>query len=122
MLQPCSGPGQPVLMPGSSRLEPRLAQRPCGQCPLLSVQSSSPHPRQPSPPTTAIYPWLTARKAGTVDLVFHGAPAAANYQTCEQTGGHTRQDEALSARRVSGLDGPVENFITLRRVSRRALR
>jgi hypothetical protein len=46
--------------------------------------------------TTAIYPWLTAGKAGQVDLVFYGTPAAANYQTCGQTGTYTCQNEPWS--------------------------
>ena len=43
--------------------------------------------------TTAIYPWLTAGQAGKVDLVFYGTPAAANFQTCGQTGTFTCQNE-----------------------------
>jgi hypothetical protein len=46
--------------------------------------------------TTAIYPWLAAGKAGKVDLVFYGTPAAANYQTCGQTGKYTCQNEPWS--------------------------
>lgn len=46
--------------------------------------------------TTAIYPWLTAGQAGKVDLVFYGTPAAANFQTCGQTGTFTCQNEPWS--------------------------
>jgi hypothetical protein len=46
--------------------------------------------------TTAIYPWLTAGAAGKVDLVFYGTPAAANFQTCGQTGTYTCQNEPWS--------------------------
>lgn len=46
--------------------------------------------------TTAIYPWLAAGKAGKVDLVFYGTPAAANYQTCGHTGRYTCQNEPWS--------------------------
>jgi len=45
---------------------------------------------------TAIYPWLAAGKAGQVDLVFYGTPAAANYQACGQTGKYTCQNEPWS--------------------------
>jgi hypothetical protein len=46
--------------------------------------------------TTAIFPWLTAGAAGKVDLVFYGTPAAANFQTCGQTGKYTCQNEPWS--------------------------
>jgi hypothetical protein len=46
--------------------------------------------------TTAIYPWLTAGRPGQVDLVFYGTPAAANYQTCGQTGTYTCDNEPWS--------------------------
>jgi hypothetical protein len=46
--------------------------------------------------TTAIYPWLTAGSAGKVDLVFYGTPAAANFQTCGQTGTYNCQNEPWS--------------------------
>jgi hypothetical protein len=46
--------------------------------------------------TTAIYPWLTAGHAGQVDVVFYGTPAAANYQTCGQSGTYTCQTEPWS--------------------------
>jgi hypothetical protein len=46
--------------------------------------------------TTAIYPWLTAGAPGKVDVVFYGTPAAANYQTCGQTGTYTCQNEPWS--------------------------
>src|SRR5579859_5967587 len=45
---------------------------------------------------TAIYPWLAAGHPGHVDLVFYGTPAAANYQTCGQTGTYTCQNEPWS--------------------------
>lgn len=45
---------------------------------------------------TAIYPWLTAGRAGHVDVVFYGTPAAANYQTCGQSGNYTCQTEPWS--------------------------
>ncbi len=51
---------------------------------------------QGSAATTAVYPWLTAGRAGKVDLVFYGTPAAANYQTCGQTGTYTCQNEPWS--------------------------
>ena len=46
--------------------------------------------------TTAIYPWLTAGAPGKVDVVFYGTPAAANYQTCGQTGTYDCQNEPWS--------------------------
>lgn len=46
--------------------------------------------------TTAIFPWLTAGRAGEVDVVFYGTPAAANFQTCGQTGTFTCQNEPWS--------------------------
>jgi hypothetical protein len=46
--------------------------------------------------TTAIYPWLTAGHPGQVDVVFYGTPAAANYQTCGQTGTYTCENEPWS--------------------------
>jgi hypothetical protein len=45
---------------------------------------------------TAIYPWLTAGRPGKVDLVFYGTPAAANYQTCGQTGTYNCDNEPWS--------------------------
>ncbi len=46
--------------------------------------------------TTAIYPWLTAGHPGKVDVVFYATPAAANYQTCGQTGKYTCDNEPWS--------------------------
>ena len=46
--------------------------------------------------TTAIYPWPTAGSAGKVDLVYYATPAAANFQTCGQTGKYTCQNEPWS--------------------------
>jgi hypothetical protein len=46
--------------------------------------------------TTAIYPWITAGKAGMVDLVYYATPAGANYQACGQTGKYTCQNEPWS--------------------------
>jgi hypothetical protein len=46
--------------------------------------------------TTAIYPWLTAGHPGKVDMVFYATPAAANYQTCGQTGKYTCDNEPWS--------------------------
>ena len=46
--------------------------------------------------TTAIEPWLTAGAVGKVDLVFYGTPAAANFQTCGQTGTYNCQNEPWS--------------------------
>jgi hypothetical protein len=58
--------------------------------------------------TTAIYPWLTAGHAGKVDVVFYGTPAAANYQTCGQTGTYNCDNEPWSvffAQNLSALSG-----------------
>jgi hypothetical protein len=46
--------------------------------------------------TTAIFPWLTAGHSGQVDVVFYGTPAAANFQTCGQSGTFTCQNEPWS--------------------------
>jgi uncharacterized protein YfiM (DUF2279 family) len=58
--------------------------------------------------TTAIYPWLTAGHAGKVDVVFYGTPAAANYQTCGQTGTYNCDNEPWSVfftQNLSALSG-----------------
>ncbi len=57
---------------------------------------------------TAIYPWLAAGSPGKVDVVFYGTPAAANYQTCGQTGTYNCQNEPWSvffAQNLSVLRG-----------------
>ena len=56
--------------------------------------------------TTAIYPWLAAGAAGKVDVVFYGTPAAANFQTCGQTGTYTCQNEPWSVFFAQNLNVP----------------
>lgn len=45
---------------------------------------------------TAIYPWLTAGSPGKVDIAYYGTPAAANFQTCGQTGQYNCMNEPWS--------------------------
>ena len=58
----------------------------------------------PAAATTAIYPWLTAGQPGKVDVVYYGTPAAANYQTCGQTGTYNCQNEPWSVFFAQNLD------------------
>ncbi|HWF82862.1 MAG TPA: hypothetical protein VN695_19975 [Streptosporangiaceae bacterium] len=51
---------------------------------------------QGSSATTAIFPWLTAGRPGKVDLTYYGTPAAANFQTCGQTGQFNCMNEPWS--------------------------
>ena len=45
---------------------------------------------------TAIYPWVTAGSPGKVDVTYYGTPAAANFQTCGQTGQYNCMNEPWS--------------------------